>query len=88
MDAWGTVGCENTTNDRLATITDSVSSSAISASGYYDWDVTVDVKAFFDGADNYGWLLRTSTDVFFGTSDWASSDHATLLWRPYLEIIF
>jgi hypothetical protein len=84
VDDWGTAGCDNTTNDRLAEITDSQITSVIQT--YYVWDVTDDVKAFFDGASNYGWNLRDTTETGSEFVSFHSSENVTALNRPYLEI--
>jgi hypothetical protein len=84
VELWGTEGCDNTANDRLAIISDTATVNA--SFTFFNWDVTVDVKDFFDGTTNYGWILKTSLlDTGTGTSSFANSRYSASQ-RPYLEI--
>jgi hypothetical protein len=55
---------------------------------WFDWDVTGDVKAFLEGAPNYGWFLKsaetTGTDSTSASFYSKESNNPTL--RPYLQV--
>lgn len=85
--AWGTLGANNTTNDRESNAHDVIS---ISATGYHAWALdTADVNAWITGdMDNYGVL---AVDKYFDVVDqgknqfYASEDGKTSGQSAYLN---
>ena len=56
---------------------------ANTVNAFVDIDVTAAVQAWAVGASNYGWALLPSRTNGWG---WASSEHATVVWRPELMV--
>lgn len=60
-NAWGTAGADNTTTDREATLSASLSVDGAAANAYLTWTgskLIQDVQAFVNGSlDNYGWIF-------------------------------
>jgi hypothetical protein len=87
-DDWATAGCDNTSTDRVASVSDSIIISSDDDASYVSFDVTQDVKDFFDGTDNYGWITIVEDTIQDDQVGAVSSDHTTATQRPYLEIDF
>lgn len=60
---WGTAGCDNTTTDRNAAATGSISMPATEVAGYVD--ITMDASILEDmrTGTNYGFVIRMATET-------------------------
>lgn len=57
----------------------------ITGTGLYSWDVTDEIQAFVDGADNYGWFVINADEATNNTSKTFASNEATT-GKPYMII--
>lgn len=74
-------------SDYVSTASDT---TTITAPGqYYEFDVTADVENFLDGtATNHGWWLLVVGTVASNRKYFASSEHATVAFRPQLSLVY
>ncbi|MEP7012840.1 MAG: DNRLRE domain-containing protein [Acidobacteriota bacterium] len=56
-------------------------------SGFVEWNVTDDVRAFIGGTPNYGWLAKLSDETLGGNVDYASRQAGTAAQRPRLVLV-
>lgn len=58
-----------------------------STSGYLQWNVTDDVRAFLAGTPNYGWLAKLSDETLGGNVDYTSRQGSSTAQRPRLVLV-
>jgi hypothetical protein len=84
---WGTPGCNNTTNDRLAISESSVTTNSIRQ--WYSFDLKSLVQQWVNGSVvNNGVILRGALPTSLSVFNFASAEDGTMTNRPKLEIIY
>lgn len=88
---WGTAGCLDDTNDRIAAASSTMASWAISGTGAY-YAVTglaADVEGFINGTyTNNGWVMVLSDGGASQNLKTVASTTETDGHRPYLEVVY
>ncbi|PBO86088.1 MAG: hypothetical protein COA77_00730 [Thaumarchaeota archaeon] len=70
----------------MATVTDSVVISNDISGKWIEFDVTNDIKAFLNGAPNYGWIIMKNDEDSSGRINIAARESTSNI--PQLELIF
>jgi hypothetical protein len=84
---WSVAGCEGVPWDRSGTYDSQVYFYGHPTPGYYHWNVTSSVQAWYSGsAPNNGWLIRIVSSYSHEGVDFYSKDHSIVGYRPYLTI--
>lgn len=83
-NSWGTAGCDDTSSDRLSTAI----ATATVVSGWTTFDLTAaDIEDWFGSSnENYGILLRETTEINWTKTQFWSSDYTTSSLRPKISV--
>jgi hypothetical protein len=87
---WYEDGCQSIEFDRFQEWESDVTVYSYSpVNTYYHWDVTDGVRAWAEGAENNGWLLRSGYQCNTGLNGMRFyTKEADIAYRPYLTIVY